>query len=159
MNESKKELGSLHCLYFIYYSFSTNTDDDFNPSQVRKIINYLNEWTKDSKSSEAIISETMDWIKETNPSKNEGLNIMFSMVDYLMKENTFSFIQKELLLLHIRDIARADGTFSEEEKKYHDLLAHHLGLPLRVSSCSTKEIEDSAEEVKRTKIGFRINRS
>ncbi len=159
MKESKKELGPLHCLYFIYYSFTTNTDDNFNPSQVQKIITYLNEWTKDAKTSEAIISETMDWVKETGPSKNEGLNIMFSMVDYLNKENIFSLIQKELLLLHIREIARSDGTFSGEEKKCHDLLAYHFGLNLRVSSCSTKEIKETAEKVERKKIGFRINRS
>ena len=81
------------------------------------------------------------------------------MVDYLNAENVFSLFQKELLLLHIREIARSDGSFSEKEKKYHDLLAYHLGLNLRVSSCSTKEIEESAEKVERKKIGFKINRN
>lgn len=159
MNESKKELGPLHCLYFIYYSFTTNIDDDFNPSQVHKISTYLNEWTKDKKTSEAIISETMEWVKDTSPSKKEALNIMFSMVDYLNKEEFFSLIQKELLLLHIREIARSDGSFSEQEKKYHDLLAYHFGLTLRVSACSTQEIEKTAEQVEKKKIGFKINRN
>ena len=30
MNESNKELGPLHCVYFIYYSFATTTDKDIN---------------------------------------------------------------------------------------------------------------------------------
>ena len=50
------------------------------------------------------------------------------------------------------------GTFSEEEKKYHDLLSHHLGLPLRVSTCSIVEIKEGAEKVERRKIGFRVSR-
>ncbi len=158
MQESNKELGPLHCVYFIYYSFATTTDNDINESQIKHLITYLNEWTKNTETSTAVIKETLNWIEETSPTKNEAINIMFSMLDYLNKENIFSLLQKEALLLHIREIARSDGTFSEEEKKYHDLLAHHLGLPIRVSTCSRVEIEEGAEKVERRKIGFRVPR-
>ena len=83
---------------------------------------------------------------------------MFSMVDFLNQQNVFSISQKEFLLLHIRQIARSDGDFSEEEKKYHDLLAHHFGISLKVSSCSNVEIKEGAKKVERRKIGFRIPR-
>ena len=159
MLESKKELGPLHCLYFIYYSFTKNTDENHNNSQIHKIITYLNEWTKDVKTSEAIISETMTWIQETKLSQHDSLNTMVSMVDYLNKENTFSIIQKEFILLNIREIARSDGNFSEIEKKYHDLLSFHFNLSLRASACSKKEIKEAAQKVERKKIGFKISRN
>ena len=47
----------------------------------------------------------------------------------------------------------------ESEKKYHDLLAFHFGLNIRVSACTTNEIKESAKEVDRRKIGFKINRN
>ena len=50
-------------------------------------------------------------------------------------------------------------SFSESEKKYHDLLAFHFGLNIRVSACTTNEIKESAKEVDRRKIGFKINRN
>ena len=48
-----------------------------------------------------------------------------------------------------------DNDFSEKEKKWHDLLAHHLNIYLRVSSCSTEDLKSDIKKVKRTKIGFR----
>ena len=117
MNRGKKELSPLHCLYYIYYCFATKTDENFNQSQINQIIVFLNKWTGDNKTSEAIINETKEWIKENKPSKEEELNIMFSMIDYLKKENIFSLIDKEHILLQIRQIARYDGSFSESEKK------------------------------------------
>lgn len=81
------------------------------------------------------------------------------MVDFINDQNVFSTLQKEFLLLHIRQIARSDGDFSEEEKKYHDLLAYRFGISLRVSSCSSVEIKEDAKKVERKKIGFRISRA
>jgi len=159
MTREKKELSPLHCLYYIYYSFATKTDENFNHSQINQIVVFLNKWTGNNKTSEAIIVETKEWIKENKPSKGEELNIMFSMIDYLKKENIFSLIDKEHILLQIRQIARYDGSFSELEKKYHDLLAFHFGLNIRVSACTTNEIKVSAKEVERRKIGFKINRN
>ena len=159
MDGGKKELSPLHCLYYIYYSFATKTDENFNQSQINQIIVFLNKWTGNNKTSEAIISETKEWIKENNASKEEDLNIMFSMIDYLKKENIFSLIDKEHILLQIRQIARYDGSFSESEKKYHDLLAFHFGLNIRVSACTTNEIKEDAKKIDRRKIGFKINRN
>jgi len=159
MNRGKKELSPLHCLYYIYYCFATKTDENFNQSQINQIVVFLNKWTGNNKTSEAIINETKEWIKENKPSKEEELNIMFSMIDYLKKENIFSLIDKEHILLQIRQIARYDGSFSESEKKYHDLLAFHFGLNIRVSACTTNEIKEDAKKIDRRKIGFKINRN
>ena len=95
MQESKKELGPLHCVYFIYYSFATTTDNDINESQIKHLITYLNEWTKNTETSTAVIKETLNWIEETGPTKNEAINIMFSMLDYLNKEGLDKEIKKE----------------------------------------------------------------
>jgi len=63
--------------------------------------------------------------------------------------------KKEMFLLDIRNISRMDGDFSEKEKKWHDLLAHHLKINIRVSSCSKEDLKNDMRKVKRTKIGFR----
>ena len=59
------------------------------------------------------------------------------------------------LLLDVRNIARIDKPFSVKEKKWHDLLAHHLNTNLRVSSCSTEDLEIGTKNIVRKKIGFR----
>ena len=94
MESAKKEIGPLHCLYFIYYSFTTSTDENYNESQIHKITTYLNEWTNDKNTSEAIIQETLEWVKESQIAKSEFINVMLSMVDYLNDEQRFSLLQK-----------------------------------------------------------------
>ena len=84
MKNAKKEIGPLHCLYFIYYSFTTSTDENYNESQIHKITTYLNEWTNDKTTSRAIIDETLEWIRESQIEKSEFINVMLSMVDYLI---------------------------------------------------------------------------
>ena len=102
-----------------------------------------------------IIKETIVWASNIIKSQEEAVSTMFSMADYLNTENTFCASKKERLLLDIRSISRIDGSFSEKEKKWHDLLARHLNINLRVSSCSNNDLEISVKKIGRKKIGFR----
>ena len=81
MNRGKKELSPLHCLYYIYYCFATKTDENFNQSQINQIIVFLNKWTGDNKTSEAIINETKEWIKENKPSRSAKLRFLIKKKD------------------------------------------------------------------------------
>ena len=57
--------------------------------------------------------------------------------------------------MDIRNIARADGQFLEEQKKWHDIIAKALDVEIRISPETHKDIEASLKKVKRKKIGFR----
>ena len=156
MNAPKDtDLTPLHCIFFIYYTFASHNNGKTQTAEVKQIINYMKNWETNSVKNRLIIKETIKWASNIIKSPEEAISTMFSMADYLNTENSFDVSKKERLLLDIRNISRIDNVFSDNEKKWHDLLAHHLNVSLRISSCSVKDIENSAEEVKRTKIGFR----
>ena len=115
----------------------------------------MKKWEPNEVLSKKIIKETILWASKIIKSPEEAISTMFSMADYLNTESSFNASKKELFLLDIRNISRMDNDFSEKEKKWHDLLAHHLNMYLRVSSCSTEDLKSDIKKVKRTKIGFR----
>ena len=80
---------------------------------------------------------------------------MVSMTQFLNTQKDFTILRKEFFLMDIRQIARSNKDFSEDEKKIHDMLADILGVGIRISQKSYDEIKGSVERVKKRKIGFR----
>ena len=146
--KKKTNLTKLHCIFFIYYTFASYNNGRAEKNEVSKIINYIKSWSTGGNHN-TIIREVMVWASDIIQSPEEAISTMFSMADYLNSEPDFDVTKKEKLLLDIREISRIDGVFSEKEKKWHDLLAHHLDVNLRISSCSKEEIR-----LGRQKIGF-----
>ena len=85
MNRGEKELSPLHCLYYIYYSFATKTDENFNQSQINQIIVFLNNWTGDNKTSEAI-----NVLKEAIKLKPDDANIWTNLGVAFQQEKTLT---------------------------------------------------------------------
>lgn len=148
-------LSQTHCVFFIYYTFACYNNGKVQKTEVQKIISYMKKWEPNENLSKKIIKETVVWASKIISSAEEAISTMFSMADYLNTESSFDSYKKELFLLDVRTISRIDENFSEKEKKWHDLLAHHLNINLRVSSCSTEDLKNDMKKVKRTKIGFR----
>jgi len=153
--EENLNLTQTHCVFFIYYTFACYNNGKVQGAEVKKIISYMKKWEPNEILSKNIIKETVLWASKIITSPEEAVSTMFSMADYLNTEKSFDSSKKELLLLDIRNISRMDGGFSEKEKKWHDLLAHHLKINIRVSSCSTEDLKSDVQRVKRKKIGFR----
>ena len=153
--EENLNLTQTHCVFFIYYTFACYNNGKVQNAEVQKIISYMKKWEPNEAIGKKIIKETVLWASKIIKSPEEAISTMFSMADYLNTESSFNVSKKELFLLDIRNISRMDNDFSEKEKKWHDLLAHHLNMYLRVSSCSTEDLKSDIKKVKRTKIGFR----
>ena len=152
---TKLDLTETHCLFFIYYTFASYNNGKTQKSEVKNIISYMQKWEPRTIKINEIIKETILWASKIIKSPEEAISTMFSMADYLNTVKSFDISKKEQLLLDVRNIARINKPFSEKEKKWHDLLAHHLNTNLRVSACSTKDLEMGAQNIERKKIGFR----
>tara|TARA_B100001250_G_C19725656_1_gene755930 strand:+ start:824 stop:1300 length:477 start_codon:yes stop_codon:yes gene_type:complete len=148
------DLTTTHCVFFIYYTFASYNNGKTQTTEVKKIMSYMENWDTSSSHVNSIMKETVLWASHIIKSPEEAISTMFSMADYLNTLENFDISKKEQLLLDIRSVSRIDGVFSEKEKKWHDLLAHHLSTNIRVSSCSTQDLETGLKKIERRKIGF-----
>jgi len=110
---------------------------------------------QDQEKMTQIINETLSWSKENIKNLNAQISAMLSMVDFLKTQTNFDIKKREYFLMDIRNIARSDGHFVNQQKKWHDMLASILGLQIRISESSFDDIDGDVKKVKRRKIGFR----
>jgi len=168
----KIQLTPLHCIFFIYNSFATGTNGILSEGEKERITRCMNRWVGHNNSKEArksateIMKETMSWQAKNifNNTENEGkigeviLGTMLSMLESLKNQEWFHRANKEFFLMDIRNIAWADDNFTETEKKWHDMFAELLGINIRISNMSQKEVQSQVNETRSSKIGFRTNR-
>lgn len=166
------KLTPLHCIFFIYNSFATGTNGILSEGEKKRITSCMNRWVGHKKSTDpareasVIISETISWQKKNilnNAESKENLGqlmigTMLSMLKKLKNQEWFHRANKEFFLMDIRNIAWADDNFTELEKKWHDMFAEIIGLNIRISNLSQKEVQAHVAETKTPKIGFRIQR-
>ena len=110
---------------------------------------------KDESKTTAIINETLNWSKLNIKSVNDQIGAMISMVEFLKTQQNFSIEKREYLLMDIRNIARSDGNFLDQQQKWHDMLSNILGLGIRISTATHDDIDGAVKKVERRKIGFR----
>ena len=166
------KLTPLHCIFFIYNSFATGTNGILSESEKDRITRCMTRWvgkknsTEPGKEALVIMRETIAWQNKNilNNPKNEGklgdviLGTMLSMLENLKNQEWFHRANKEFFLMDIRNIAWADDNFTESEKKWHDMFAELLGINIRISNMSQKEVQDQVAETRTSKIGFRTKR-
>ena len=110
---------------------------------------------QDQEKTNLIINETLSWIKENIQDINNQIGTMISMADFLKQQDNFNIVKREYFLMDIRNIARSDGNFLDQQKKWHDMLANILELNIRISQASSDDISGAVKKVERKKIGFR----
>ena len=154
--EKKTNLTSLHCIFFIYQSFAFNSDNQLLDSEKKVITNFMFRWTGHKKDQlNEIFAETLTWSNKNIKTTHDQIGVMFSMLDFLKQQSNFKIPQREYFLMDIRNIARSDGDFSDQQKKWHDMMAKSLEVEIRISPQSFDQIETSLKNVKKKKIGFR----
>ncbi|MBF26161.1 MAG: hypothetical protein CMP49_06620 [Flavobacteriales bacterium] len=154
--ENKMHLSVLHCIFYIYHTFAFRSDGQLSDSEKNMISNFMYRWVgKDKEKMNLIIQETLSWSKEHIKSINDQISTMLSMVDFLKSQKDFTIDRREYFLMDIRNIARSDGKFIDQQKKWHDMLANTLALDIRVSSASCEDIDVEIKKVEKRKIGFR----
>ena len=154
--ETSKNLTVLHCIFYIYHTFAFSSDGNLTPEEKKTISNFMYRWVgKDQEKMTKIINETLMWSKSNIKSINDQIGAMISMVDFLKTQTDFSIDRREYFLMDIRNIARSEGNFLDQQKKWHDMMAKSLEVEIRISPQSFDQIETSLKNVKKKKIGFR----
>lgn len=110
---------------------------------------------QDKEKMSQVISETLNWSKENIDNINNQIGTMISMVEFLKSQSSFDTFKREYFLMDIRNIARSDGNFIDQQKKWHDMLANILELNIRISQSSLEDINGAVKKVEKRKIGFR----
>jgi len=154
--EKNISLTPIHCIFYIYHVFSLNSDGDLSQKEKKIIGGFMYRWvSKDKKKMIQIISETLSWAKSNVKDVNGQISTMLSMVDFLKTQKEFDINKREYFLMDIRALARSDQDFTNQQKKWHDMLASILGVELRISRSSIEDIDGETKKVERRKIGFR----
>ena len=154
--ENKTNLSILHCVFFIYQAFASGSESHLLDSEKKTIAKFMFRWAGQNKEKmNEIIHETLFWSQKNIKTINDQIGTMISMVEFLKTQKDFNILRREYFLMDIRNIARSDGDFLEEQKKWHDIIAKALDVEIRISPETHKNIEASLKKVKRKKIGFR----
>tara|TARA_B100000427_G_C15299375_1_gene503354 strand:- start:202 stop:666 length:465 start_codon:yes stop_codon:yes gene_type:complete len=152
----KTHLTSLHCIFYIYHTFAFSSDGKLNPQEKKTITSFMYRWVgQDQEKTNLIINETLSWAKENIKDLNNQIGTMISMADFLKKQDNFNIAKREYFLMDIRNIARSDENFLDQQKQWHDMLANILELDIRISQASSDDISGAVKKVERRKIGFR----
>jgi len=154
--ESRTNLTVIHCIFYIYHTFAFRSDGNLTSEEKKTISNFMFRWVgKDQEKMTQAINETLAWSKANIKNLNDQISAMLSMAEFLKTQNDFSIERREYFLMDIRNIARSDGKFLDQQKKWHDMLANILGLNIRISSASNEDINGEVQKVEKRKIGFR----
>ncbi len=157
--ETKTNLNTLHCIFFIYQSFAFTTDGRLANSEKKLITNFMLRWSGSQKEKlNQVILETIAWGRENIKTIHDQIGVMFSMIEFLKQQPNFNIAQREYFLMDIRNIARSDNYFSQQQQEWHDMMAKALDVEIRISPQTHEEIENSLNKVKKKKIGFRRNK-
>jgi hypothetical protein len=149
-------LDPLNCIFFIYQSFALNSDGILDDREKKIITELMYRWSgNDINTLSDVVNVTENWSKSNIKSKNDQVSVMFSMIDFLKENEDFDIIQREYFLMDIRNISRSNKNFHPQQKIWHDMIAKSLGLGIRISDNSLENINDTLENVKKKKIGFR----
>ncbi len=154
--ESRTHLSVTHCIFYIYHTFAFRSDGNLTSEEKNTISSFMYRWVgKDQEKLQRVINETFSWSKVNIKSSNDQISAMLSMVEFLNSQDDFSVERKEYLLMDIRNIARSDGEFLDQQKKWHDMLANILELNIRISNSTNEDINVEVQKVEKRKIGFR----
>ena len=141
---NKTNLSILHCVFFIYQAFASGSESHLIDSEKKTIAQFMFRWVgKNQKKMNEIIHETLLWSQKNIKTINDQIGTMISMVEFLKTQKDFNIVRREYFLMDIRNIARSDGNFLEEQKKWHDIIAKALDVEIRISPETHKDIEAS----------------
>ena len=119
-----------HLFCFVYIGFAHLSNDTMTEEIVeeieRKIASWMNVNPNNIVEFNRVLHETYDWY---NGLKTEDkLANVLKVAKSINEIDGFNIENKKKFLSDIRDIAVADGRFSQDEKNMHDMIAKELGI-------------------------------
>ncbi|MFQ3269104.1 MAG: tellurite resistance protein [Flavobacteriales bacterium] len=128
MNTNKPTPHHLFC--FVYIGFSHLSNDTITEEIIeeieRKIASWMNVNPTNIVEFNKVIQESYDWYNSLK--SDEKLGTVLNVAKSIKEITGFNVENKKTFLSDIRDIAVADGRFSEDEKNMHDMIAKELGI-------------------------------
>ena len=127
--ETKTNLNTLHCIFFIYQSFAYTPDGKLENSEKKIITNFMLRWSGSQKEKlNQVILETIAWGRENIKTIHDQVGVMFSMIEFLKQQPNFNIAQREYFLMDIRNIARSDNDFSHHNGNSEPQGFGHIGF-------------------------------
>lgn len=115
-----------HMLGFMFLTFAHFTDGDVTDSEMETIREKLSEWMADSDPTGInTLSETIDWYNSTGSARLDVLSYIAGRWREMSKWND------ELITCILDDlvsIAKSDGRYDDEEKRWVNLIAKKLDI-------------------------------
>ena len=128
MNKNKPTPHHLFC--FVYIGFAHLSNDTITEETIeeieRKIASWMNVNPTNIVEFNRVIQESYDWYNSLK--SDEKLGTVLNVAKSINEITGFNVENKKTFLSDIRDIAVADGRFSEDEKNMHDMIAKELGI-------------------------------
>ena len=128
MNSTKFTPHHLFCFVYIGFAHLSNktmTKEIIDEIE-RKIASWMNVSPANIVEFNRVLQETYDWYNGLK--KDEKLANVLKAAKSINEIKGFTIENKKTFLSDIRDIAVADGRFSEDEKNMHDMIAKELGI-------------------------------
>jgi len=125
-----KQLTPNHLFCFVYIGFAHLSNENISQEVIDEIERKVAMWMNVSPSNitefNKVLRETSYWYNslEEKDHMNAVLNISKSISDL----EGFDEESRKTFLSDIRDIAVADGRFSDREKEMHDIIGRELGV-------------------------------
>jgi len=119
-----------HLFCFVYIGFAHLSNDTMTEEIVEEIERKIASWMNVNPSNivefNRVLHETYDWYN--NLKSEEKLANVLKVAKSINLIEGFTIENKKTFLSDIRDIAVADGRFSQDEKNMHDMIAKELGI-------------------------------
>ncbi len=126
----KNKVTPHHLFCFVYIGFAHLSNDTMTEEIIEEIERKIASWMNVNPSNivefNRVLQETYNWYN--NLKSEEKLSNVLNIAKSINKIEGFTIENKKTFLSDIRDIAVADGRFSQDEKNMHDMIAKELGI-------------------------------
>ena len=112
-----------HVLSYMYLLFGHMTDGDLSEDEIITIKRLIKEWGVDD--PDTVVKEAFDWICSFE-SKEDQIGQMIDNLPAL--KGNFGEKGCGVILKDIVQIAKSDGNYDDDEKKWASNIAKHLGI-------------------------------
>ena len=127
MDKTQATPHHLFCFVYIGFAHLSNTMTEEIVEEIeRKIASWMNVNPSNIVEFNRVLHETYDWYN--NLKSEEKLANVLKVAKSINLIEGFTIENKKTFLSDIRDIAVADGRFSQDEKNMHDMIAKELGI-------------------------------
>lgn len=130
-----------HLFCFVYLGFAHLSNDNITEAVIEEIERKVATWMDVNPSNivefNRILHEASNWYN--NLQDQERMATVLQVAKSINELEGLTIENKKTFLSDIRDIAVADGRFSETEKHMHDIIARELGINVMTTDKDIKK--------------------